>query len=552
MVLEPSIKAAVTAGVDWVRELVITTSATERNTLALERNTTAQGSSNAGGAADGMTSGTMLGYAAMAVIAYGFARSLFGVGTGGAGASGRPTFEGTFSRGGNFRGGMRQGFEEDLGILGGGKYYSTQFSAFTREQTAAVNKHITDLQKTFDALGTAVGDLSIKNRQWSITLSGVDDLSAAITSSMGNTLIPALEQFRLVGEDLAKTAERLTAVFTTTSTFIVALGVSSKDAFGALGIASANARQALIDATGGVDAFNQKAGSFIQNFLTDVQKLQPALDAVGRTFAELGITGVSTNKQFADLVAQELKLGHYDVVNRLLSVGDAFNQITTAAKATQDQLLSMLKTSSFETLVSYQRARGQARGAGSAAADIAAATETAAQTQIPAEQAANESAARKALKEKVWAIYNTPPVFMGMRPGTEGWRESLTAIGMTPVSPFDVINTGGDLGAWYARLRGIYDTLPAFAAGGDHTGGLRLVGENGPEIEATGPARIYNASQTRAMLAGSDGNAELAAEIRGLRADLRASQGAIALAAEKSRKILDKFDKQGLPAERVV
>lgn len=43
---------------------------------------------------------------------------------------------------------------------------------------------------------------------------------------------------------------------------------------------------------------------------------------------------------------------------------------------------------------------------------------------------------------------------------------------------------------------------PAFASGGMHRGGLRIVGERGPELEATGPARIWTADQTRSMLAG--------------------------------------------------
>lgn len=43
---------------------------------------------------------------------------------------------------------------------------------------------------------------------------------------------------------------------------------------------------------------------------------------------------------------------------------------------------------------------------------------------------------------------------------------------------------------------------PTFAAGGMHQGGLRIVGERGPELEATGPARIWTADQTRNMLAG--------------------------------------------------
>lgn len=61
--------------------------------------------------------------------------------------------------------------------------------------------------------------------------------------------------------------------------------------------------------------------------------------------------------------------------------------------------------------------------------------------------------------------------------------------------------------------------VAAFATGGLHAGGLRLVGENGPEIEATGPSRIWNASQTRAMLQPSGGDSQIAAEIRGLRED---------------------------------
>ncbi|CAM3387456.1 tape measure protein [Paracoccus nototheniae] len=46
---------------------------------------------------------------------------------------------------------------------------------------------------------------------------------------------------------------------------------------------------------------------------------------------------------------------------------------------------------------------------------------------------------------------------------------------------------------------------PRFAMGGSHGGGLRIVGENGPELEATGAARIWNATQTRNMLGGSGG-----------------------------------------------
>jgi hypothetical protein len=43
---------------------------------------------------------------------------------------------------------------------------------------------------------------------------------------------------------------------------------------------------------------------------------------------------------------------------------------------------------------------------------------------------------------------------------------------------------------------------PTFATGGDFGGGLRLVGERGPELEVTGPSRIFNAQQTKDILNG--------------------------------------------------
>lgn len=60
--------------------------------------------------------------------------------------------------------------------------------------------------------------------------------------------------------------------------------------------------------------------------------------------------------------------------------------------------------------------------------------------------------------------------------------------------------TRDGLRAVIAVLRG--QAIPAFAEGGSFAGGLRLVGERGPELEVTGAARYYSAEQTARMLAG--------------------------------------------------
>jgi hypothetical protein len=85
--------------------------------------------------------------------------------------------------------------------------------------------------------------------------------------------------------------------------------------------------------------------------------------------------------------------------------------------------------------------------------------------------------------------------------------------------------------------------VPGFANGGLHSGGLRIVGENGPELEATGPARYWTAAQTSALVNGGTGSADVVAELRALRADvsdLRAEARATASHTAKTARLIDR------------
>jgi hypothetical protein len=73
------------------------------------------------------------------------------------------------------------------------------------------------------------------------------------------------------------------------------------------------------------------------------------------------------------------------------------------------------------------------------------------------------------------------------------------------------------------RLQGIDEIasgIRKYAEGGMHPGGLRLVGERGPELEVTGPARYFSAEDTQAMLGGGGDNADVVAELRQVRAEI--------------------------------
>lgn len=92
-----------------------------------------------------------------------------------------------------------------------------------------------------------------------------------------------------------------------------------------------------------------------------------------------------------------------------------------------------------------------------------------------------------------------------------------------------------------------------FAMGGYFGGGVRMVGERGPELEATGPSRIFSTKQTAELFR----NPELVAEVRslreevaGLRSESRQLQASNSKYVKRNYDINRKWDTEGLPATR--
>jgi len=81
----------------------------------------------------------------------------------------------------------------------------------------------------------------------------------------------------------------------------------------------------------------------------------------------------------------------------------------------------------------------------------------------------------------------------------------------------------------YSILKGGY------AEGGSHSGGWRLVGERGPELEFTGPSNIISNQKSKALV----DNVALIEEVRKLRAELKASNYQLVKNSSKMARALD-------------
>lgn len=121
------------------------------------------------------------------------------------------------------------------------------------------------------------------------------------------------------------------------------------------------------------------------------------------------------------------------------------------------------------------------------------------------------------------------------------------------------IKANGGTAKDIAALYGFYerDVLAAFdrygiahfESGGSHLGGIRLVGENGPELEVTGASRIYSHGQLGAMLSGGN-SADVVRAIEALREFLYNAIRASLVKQGEIETVLRKFDQMGIK-ERV-
>lgn len=124
---------------------------------------------------------------------------------------------------------------------------------------------------------------------------------------------------------------------------------------------------------------------------------------------------------------------------------------------------------------------------------------------------------------------------------------AISAPNYSNVIPFPATSPDFSGGGWGGRFM---DNLQIhqFANGGLHNGGLRIVGENGPELEATGPSRIYNANQLSGMMGGG----ATAEEVKALREELKLAMYQIAKNTGKSYDLMNRWDGDGLPEVRDV
>lgn len=299
--------------------------------------------------------------------------------------------------------------------------------------------------------------------------------------------------------------------------------------------------------------------------ITDEKALGEALSAIGEPSKDLYSSFTDYQREFADQsnLIRELEetagrqLSHDEqILQQLEAQADAaeahYNSQMTfhnqQLQDAQDQLNALLGLD--DSVLSVKDALNNfASAVEKAMAASAAAAEAAAEAATIKDAVENQSVLDK---------YGTGTQYKGYdKAELKGAQELLDAANIAGVKTEG--KTGAQIQQDISNATGLAIGLDTgtrddqFALGGYHSGGFRLVGERGPEIEATGPSRVFSANQAKRMMQ----NPDLVEAVKSMKqeiTELRNEQRQLGINNNKYTKrtydLYRQWDTEGLPAER--
>ena len=184
---------------------------------------------------------------------------------------------------------------------------------------AAFNAHL-------NAFVVDLGKISLKD------LTGEEQQKALETafSKMGDDMakfgVAGLAQYQAVGEGYLETLVRVTNDYLQVSDVLAVLGKS----FNATGLGAVALSEQMIAAAGGLDKLTSGTGFFVENFLTEAERMAPITKSVNDAMGKLGLAGVTTMDGFKAAVLSAAdgaavgKAGAAELYAALLGLAEPF------------------------------------------------------------------------------------------------------------------------------------------------------------------------------------------------------------------------------------
>lgn len=143
-----------------------------------------------------------------------------------------------------------------------------------------------------------IGHISLAGMTGEEIQAQFEAIFSKLGDDMAKAIFPAVTEFAKIGEGAMETLTRLARDYQIVDLALKSIGQT----FALVGLASIEARERLIELSGGIDDFIEQAQAFAQTYLTDAERAAPVLNSVLAELSRLGIAGVYTLDAFKALV----------------------------------------------------------------------------------------------------------------------------------------------------------------------------------------------------------------------------------------------------------
>ena len=209
------------------------------------------------------------------------------------------------------------------------KAFGISYSSKNSTQTAALSDEMNDqftmiitsmgdtIRSAADVLGLGgaafnahlnsfvvdLGKISLKDLTAEEQQKALETAFSKMGDDMARFGVAGLAQYQAVGEGYLETLVRVTNDYIQVSDVLAVLNKS----FNVTGLGAVALSESLITAAGGLEALTSGTSYFVENFLTEAERMAPITKSVNDAMGKLGVSGVTTIDQFKALVlAQDL------------------------------------------------------------------------------------------------------------------------------------------------------------------------------------------------------------------------------------------------------
>jgi len=464
--------------------------------------------------------------------------------------------------------GAYQEYQQTGGLFGGGTTTNRDWAVADKSVSNYIDKNVEAITAANRAYGAVLGLTSEKidsfTKAIEVNLTGLDaagqkaaidaELTKFAADQSAAAYGDAVKSFARDGETTSATVARLATDLGGVNGAFAALGYTLYD----VSAAGAAAASGLASAFGSLAAMQSQTAALYNNYYTKSEQKAYTVSSVAANLGAAGITGFTkddianaSREQIRAVVDQYAgKVGTETGDKQYAAIVSAANALTTYVPDFAEAAAAVVPT-----VQAAASSGGGGGGGGSPAPDTALsawqdATDAIVETMADLRSALVGEGPNSFAKLQAQFVIETAKAKAGDLAAAQDLPElaksladankaNATSSVQQAIFTARIVETLGSVAGLGNLGRSI--SVPAFAAGGLHSGGWAMVGENGPELVNMPSARVYNAQDTRAMLGGQD-NAALVEELRAVRAELAAIKAYAGSSAASGRSMAQVLD----------